>query len=108
MRAPVSASSWWKRTSYERVADTRRTGTVTNPKLMDPVQMAVGKAVSPFSWPTTFAGRGTCFQQGAQTDRRARAHGPRRDRRPPVAGDEPRQGLVPGQRVHQRSGRRLL
>ena len=30
-----------------RVADTRRTGTVTSPKLIDPVQMAVGKVVSP-------------------------------------------------------------
>src|SRR3954452_12355808 len=107
MRAPVSASSWWKRTSCERVADTRRTGTVTNPKLMDPVQMAVGKAVSPLSWPTTFAGRGTCFQQGVQAGGRAPARGPRGGRGPPVADDEPRQGLVPGERVHQRSGRRL-
>src|SRR4051794_24425756 len=51
MRLPVLASSWLKRTSCERVAETRRTGTVTSPKLIEPVQMACGTAVSPFSTP---------------------------------------------------------
>src|ERR1044071_4312721 len=49
MRLPVEASSWLNRTSCDRVADTRRTGTVTNPKLIEPVQMACGTAVSPIS-----------------------------------------------------------
>src|SRR5215467_1581379 len=49
MRDPVAASSWLKRTSCDLVADTRRTGTVTSPKLIDPVQMACGTAVSPIS-----------------------------------------------------------
>src|SRR3974390_214155 len=47
MRAPVPASSWLNRTSSARVADTRRTGTVTRPKLMDPVQIALGTTTSP-------------------------------------------------------------
>ena len=73
-------------------ADTSRTGTVTSPKLIDPVQMAVGKAVSPFSWPTTFAGRGTCFQQGVQEARGARRRRPRGGRGPAAAAHQPRQG----------------
>ena len=66
MRAPVSASSWWKRTSWDRVADTRRTGTVTSPKLIDPVQMACGQGgllLDRSLGPTTFAGRGASFQR---------------------------------------------
>ena len=47
MRAPVSASSWWKRTSCDCVADTSRTGTVTRPKLIDPVQIALRHERSP-------------------------------------------------------------
>ena len=75
MREPVPASSWLKRTSCDRVADTRRTGTVTSPKLIEPVQMACGTAVSPISvaqaiGPTTFAGRGPSLQQ-APRDARA-------------------------------------
>src|SRR5262245_50267603 len=47
MRLPVAASSWLKRTSRDLVADTSRTGTVTSPKLIEPVQMACGTTLSP-------------------------------------------------------------
>src|SRR5215475_12683635 len=42
MRAPVPSSSWLKLTSLLLVALTNRTGTCTSPKLIDPVQMALG------------------------------------------------------------------
>ena len=42
MRELVPSSSWWKRTSWDRVAEIMRTGTVTRPKLIDPVQIALG------------------------------------------------------------------
>src|SRR6187455_2335150 len=42
MRAPVPSSSWLNRTSRDFVAETARTGTVTSPKLMVPVQIALG------------------------------------------------------------------
>src|SRR6185503_572388 len=42
MRAPVPSSSWLKLTSLLLVAPTRRTGTCTRPKLIEPVQMALG------------------------------------------------------------------
>ena len=44
IRAPVSSSSWLKETSRLLVAGVSFTGTVTSPKLMDPVQMVVGTA----------------------------------------------------------------
>src|SRR5215213_2288143 len=115
MRLPVSASSWLKRTSCDLVADTRRTGTVTSPKLIEPVQMACGTMNSPISWPrrngrfrspTTFAGRGA-FLQEAPT-RWSRIGDDRGGRGPAIAPDQPRQGALPGHRLHQRSGDRLL
>ena len=42
MRAPVSASSWLNARPATCVADVSFTGTVTSPKLIDPVQMVVG------------------------------------------------------------------
>src|SRR5688500_14694582 len=42
MRAPVPSSSWLKRTSLGETALNSFTGTLTSPKLMDPLQMALG------------------------------------------------------------------
>src|SRR5262245_31742522 len=42
MRAFVPSSSWLKLTSLLFVAPTRRTGTWTRPKLIEPVQIALG------------------------------------------------------------------
>ena len=42
MREPVSSSSWLNETSRDFVAGVSFTGTVTSPKLIDPVQMVVG------------------------------------------------------------------
>src|SRR5947207_5605327 len=83
MRAPVPSSSWLKLTSRLLVAPTSRTGTCTRPKLIEPVQMALGIGCS-----LDIYGDGT----GG------------RDRRPGAEGLEPRQGLVPGGGVPQ--GRR--
>src|SRR5215204_410408 len=114
MRLPVAASSWLKRTSCDLVADTRRTGTVTNPKLIEPVQMACGTVVSPFSpfsalahiGPTTFAGRGPFLQEAPTGGRRAGDGGGGGG--PAAAPDQPRQGPLPRHWLHQRSGDRLL
>src|SRR4051795_6301642 len=46
MGAPVPSSSWLKLTSLLLVAPTSRTGTCTRPKLIEPVQMALGIACS--------------------------------------------------------------
>src|SRR5215213_5026079 len=102
MRLPVSASSWLKRTSCDFVADTRRTGTVTSPKLIEPVQIACGTSISPFSTlcshgPTTFAGRGP-FLQEAPTSRRGAGDGGGSGGQA-AAPDQPRQGLVPHGRI---------
>src|SRR5918999_1658454 len=60
MRAPVPSSSWLKRTSFERTAETSFTGTVTSPKEMFPLQMALGTwpTSSPPAGPYSVAGRG--------------------------------------------------
>src|SRR5438445_1862728 len=42
MRAPSASCSWWKRTSFGDWAVVSLTGTLTNPKLTDPLQMARG------------------------------------------------------------------
>ena len=61
MRDPVSSSSWLNETSRDFVAGVSFTGTVTSPKLIDPVQMVVGTAGTsggvqqPCSRPTRFA-----------------------------------------------------
>ena len=106
MRAPVSASSWLKRTSCDVVAETSRTGTVTSPKLIDPVQMALGTSMLPRSWPLLLPSQvvapGPRVPRGA-----APAHRGRR-RRPAAAPHQSRQGALPRDGLHQRSGRRLL
>src|SRR5262245_18756828 len=110
MRAPVSASSWLKRTSSERVADTRRTGTVTRPKLMDPVQIALGtpSLLVASCGATTFAGRGAADQATrARSGTPCQFHPSRRRRAPPPA-HQPRQGPLPGGGVQQGRGGRLL
>src|SRR5215468_1459635 len=60
MRAPVPSSSWLKRTSFERTADTSFTGTVTRPKLMLPLQIVLGTGPTslPPAGPYSVAGRG--------------------------------------------------
>ena len=42
MRPLSTSCSWWKRTSLGDVADNSLTGTLTSPKLTDPLQMALG------------------------------------------------------------------
>src|SRR5262245_37525328 len=42
MRALSASCSWWKRTSLGEVAVTSLTGTLTSPKLTDPLQMDLG------------------------------------------------------------------
>jgi hypothetical protein len=42
IRAPVPSSSWLKLTSRERVAVVSLIGTLTSPKLMDPLHTALG------------------------------------------------------------------
>src|SRR5688500_8732078 len=42
MRAPVPSSSWLNRTSLGETALNSFTGTLTSPKLMAPLQMALG------------------------------------------------------------------
>ena len=41
MRPPSLSCSMWKRTSFWEVAEKSFTGTLTNPKLMDPVQIGL-------------------------------------------------------------------
>src|SRR4051794_22592919 len=51
MRAPVPSSSWLNRTSFGETALNSFTGTLTSPKLMAPLQMALGMGlVSHFSF----------------------------------------------------------
>ena len=52
MRAPVPSSSWLKLTSLLLVAPTSRTGTCTRPKLIEPVQMALGIGSHSTIWPS--------------------------------------------------------
>src|SRR5437867_3366618 len=59
MRAFVPFSSWLNRTSRDLVADTSRTGTLTRPKLMLPVQMALGTCPPPLAGSTSLTLRPT-------------------------------------------------
>src|SRR6185436_11785675 len=102
MRAPVVSSSWLIRTSRERVAETARTGTVTSPKLMVPVQIALGTRGPP-------VGR----RQGQRWERTVYVrwrgdpiHG--RGRRPSADAHQPREGPIPRHGLHESRRRRLL
>ena len=86
MRAPVPSSSWLKLTSLLRVAVTMRTGTCTSPKLMAPVQIELGI--------------GSDFTYGVS--------GSGRDRGSGAVALEPRQGPLPGRRLHESRRHRLL
>src|SRR6266576_1040449 len=46
MRAPVPSSSWLKRTSLGETALNSFTGTLTSPKLMAPLQIALGMVLA--------------------------------------------------------------
>src|SRR5438477_10229391 len=45
MREPEPSSSWWNLTSRDRVAEIILIGTVTSPKLIEPVQIALGTEI---------------------------------------------------------------
>ena len=118
-RALVPASNWWKRTSSDFVADTSRTGTVTSPKLIDPVQMACGTCLllperrcsrRGSRGPTTFAGRGPAVQGNPSGNVQSGKSSPTevRGRRPTPAPDQSRQGVVPRHGLHQRRRDPLL
>src|SRR3954469_829652 len=99
MRAPVPSSSWLKDTSRDLVAGVSLTGTVTSPKLMEPVQMAVGTG------PPPRGNRSTRFAHGRGGDEIGRPGG---DRGPRAVVDEPRQGPIPRRRPRKSRNRRLL
>jgi hypothetical protein len=42
IRPPSEACNWWNRMSLGEVAVTSFTGTLTSPKLIEPLQMALG------------------------------------------------------------------
>src|SRR6476646_12117872 len=102
MRAPVVSSSWLKRTSRERVAETARTGTVTSPKLIVPGQIALGTRGPPVEPRLGQRGERQVYVRG----RGHSVHG--RGRRPAADAHEPREGAVPGRGLHESRRGRLL
>src|SRR5690349_15075928 len=97
MRAPVPFSSWLKLTSLLFVAPTSFTGTWTRPKLIAPVQMALGIG--------SHATYGRAEPQSPECERGA---GARRGRRARALAVEPRQAALSGRRIPQGRRHRLL
>src|SRR5689334_19691121 len=102
MRAPVPFSSWLKLTSLLFVAPTSFTGTWTRPKLIAPVQIALGIGSHP-----TY-GRPAPQSPDSERESLDRGRGARHRRRPRAHAFQPRQAAVPGGRIPQSRRHRLL